>query len=538
MKTESKNIMTRDTYKSHNYAAHLLKQLFLATVSVLICCNTLAANSDVSGNIERSISYSSAASEGSDAASKLDCAKKVYSLPNVRFMHKVRPVDKNATVTVIGLPNGLIWNPMRQLVEGTVKEEGQYTYKAVIDCDGERTVESISLTVSSSLQLPRPFMGWLSWNSVQGDVSEAIAKQVADLLVEKGLYDCGWKNVMLDDLWQAPTRAADGSPQANAERFPNGIKAVSDYVHSRGMKFGIYTDAAEKTCAGAFGTYKYETIDANEYAKWGVDIVKCDYCYAPIEADTARIRYTAIADAFRNSGRNIALYVCEWGDREPWKWGAEAGGVCWRVSGDVRDCWRGKDGGVGVVQSIEKMKGLSNWQGVNRWNDADMLCTGLHGTGKASNDLCDTPAGMTQDEYRTQFALWCMWSSPMALSFDPRQNSLTDEDLEMLRNTEMIAINQDSMGQQADVAYDDGAMIVFAKDCENRDVVLSFTNLTDKEKTQTLDFAQIPHLNTDLKYTCRDVWQRKDIGTVDKSMTVTVGSHATQVFRLSLIKQH
>lgn len=510
------------------------QSLIVSGLAMLVCHDVSAAAMRQTVGLQTAKIASVETEKAEVDASKLDCAKTVYSLPNVRFMQKVRPIDKNATVKVIDLPRGLVWNAKRQLVEGTVKEEGQYEYKVVVDCDGSTTVEPISLTVSADLQLPLPFMGWLSWNSVQGDVSEAIVKQVAELFVEKGLYNCGWKNIMLDDLWQAPTRAADGSPQPNKERFPNGIKAAADYVHSHGMKFGIYTCAAEKTCAGAFGTYGYEKIDADQYAKWGVDIVKCDYCFAPTETDSARIRYAAIAEAFRNSGRNIALYVCEWGDREPWKWGSEAGGVCWRVSGDVRDCWRGKDGGIGVVQSIERMKGLANWQGVNRWNDADMLCTGLHGTGKSSNDLCDTPAGMTQDEYRTQFALWCMWSSPMALSFDPRSNSVTDDDLKMLCNTELIAINQDAMGQQADVVYDDSTMIIFAKDCENGDVVLSFTNLSDKELTQTIDFTLIPHLNAKKKYKCRDVWEQKNIGKVKKSISSTVRSHATTVYRLSL----
>jgi len=511
-----------------------LRVLLLCAMSTLVC-NSISACAAEQLIMDDPVTTTEEKKETAVTdSSLLDCAKLVYSLPNVRFMHKVRPVDKNATVKVVDLPQGLTWNESRQVVDGKVMNEGTYTYKAIIDLDGATTTEQIRLVVSNNLQLPLPFMGWLSWNSVQNEVSEAIVRQVTDMFINKGLYACGWKNIMLDDLWQAASRAEDGTPQPDTERFPNGMKAVADYVHSKDMKFGIYTDAAEKTCAGAYGTYRYETIDANQYAKWGVDIVKCDYCHAPTEVDTAKIRYAAVAEAFRNSGRNIALYICEWGDRDPWKWGAEVGGVCWRVSGDVRDCWRGKDGGIGVVQSIERMKGISNWQGVNRWNDADMLCTGLHGTGKSSNDLCDTPAGMTQDEYRTQFALWCMWSSPMALSFDPRSTAISDDDLAILRNTELIALNQDRMGQQADVVYDDGAIIVFAKDCENGDVALSFTNLTDKETTLTLDFASVPHLNANAEYKCRDIWTHKDMAAVSKKMTVSVQSHATEVFRLSL----
>lgn len=507
---------------------HLLtsRRMLSLAFMALACINIQAAPALQAGG-------SPASAKASAPASRLDCATTVYSLPGVRFMHKVRPVDPKATVTVVNLPQGLSWNAARRIVDGVVKDEGVYTYNAVIEAGGKRTTERITLTVDKNLQMPRPFMGWLSWNSVQDEVSEAIVRQVADLFVDKGLYDCGWNAIMLDDLWQASSRADDGSPQPNAERFPNGMKAAADYVHGKNMKFGIYTDAADKTCAGAFGTYRYEKKDAGQYAKWGVDIVKCDYCNAPEEADTAKARYRAVAEAFRDCGRNIALYICEWGYRQPWKWGAEAGGVCWRVSDDVRDCWSGSGNGVGVVQSIKAMKGIANWQGVNRWNDADMLCTGLHGTGKSSNDLCATGPGMTQDEYRTQFALWCMWSSPMALSFDPRSSALTDDDLGILRNKELIALNQDRMGQQGDVVYDDGTMIVFAKDCENGDVALSFTNLGDKGLSFMLDIDRASHFDSRAVYSCRDLWAHKNVEDVRGSLSVVVGAHATRVFRLA-----
>ncbi len=468
-----------------------------------------------------------------EISAQLDCATTVFSQPGVRFMHKVRPTSSEATVTVKGLPDGLTWNEKRQLVEGTVNTCGTYTYQADITIDGETTTQDITFNVSDELQQPTPFMGWVSWNSVQSEVSEDIVKKMADLFESKELYNCGWNTILLDDWWHAASRTSDGKPQPNATRFPNGIKAVADYVHDKGMHFGLYTDAATATCAGAFGSYGNETVDANQYAEWGVDIVKCDYCNAPSSAEEAQKRYKALADAFKASGRDIILYICEWGVREPWKWGAEVGGSCWRISQDVRDCWKGSGSGVGVLQSIEAMKGLANWQGVNRFNDADMLCTGLHGTGKSSNDLCATGPGMTQDEYRTQFALWCMWSSPMALSFDPRSTALTDDDYAIMGNQELIAVNQDRMGQQADLISEDNDMVIFAKDCENGDIVVSFTNLSSSAQSATLDFNTLPHLNAAVTYTCRDLWNHTNLADAKGSLTTTVASHATQVFRLS-----
>lgn len=468
-----------------------------------------------------------------ELTTKLACATTVFSQPNVRFMQKVRSTVTGAQLSVSNLPAGLTWNAARNIVEGVVAEEGVYTYQINVTVDGETTSEDVTLTVSSSLQHPVPFMGWLSWNSVQGNISQKIIEQAVELFQNKGLYECGWNHIMMDDLWQG-TRKTDGTPQPNASRFPNGLKTVADYVHKNGMKFGLYTDAADRTCAGAFGSYGYETIDAKTYAEWGVDVVKCDYCYAPDDVETAKKRYKALADAFAAAGNNTMLYICEWGVREPWKWGAEVGGRCWRISQDVRDCWTGSGSGVGVVQSIEAMKNLSAYQGVNRFNDSDMLCTGLHATGKSSNDLCGgTGAGMTDDEYATQFALWCMWSSPMALSFDPSKNTLTDADFKLLRNKELIALNQDRMGQQGDLISEADNLVVFAKDCENGDVALSVTNMSSSEKQATFDFAAIPALDPTKTYTVRDVMENAEAGEATGTFTTDVRKHATRVFRLA-----
>lgn len=468
-----------------------------------------------------------------ELTTKLACATTVFSQPNVRFMQKVRSTVTGAQLSVSNLPAGLTWNAARNIVEGVVAEEGVYTYQINVTVDGETTSEDVTLTVSSSLQHPVPFMGWLSWNSVQGNISQKIIEQAVELFQNKGLYECGWNHIMMDDLWQG-TRKTDGTPQPNASRFPNGLKTVADYVHKNGMKFGLYTDAADRTCAGAFGSYGYETIDAKTYAEWGVDVVKCDYCYAPDDVETAKKRYKALADAFAAAGNNTMLYICEWGVREPWKWGAEVGGRCWRISQDVRDCWTGSGSGVGVVQSIEAMKNLSAYQGVNRFNDSDMLCTGLHATGKSSNDLCGgTGAGMTDDEYATQFALWCMWSSPMALSFDPSKNTLTDADFKLLRNKELIALNQDRMGQQGDLISEADNLVVFAKDCENGDVALSVTNMSSYEKQATFNFSAIPALDPTKTYTVRDVMENAEAGEATGTFTTDVRKHATRVFRLA-----
>ncbi|MBD5415569.1 MAG: hypothetical protein HDR46_04685 [Bacteroides sp.] len=468
-------------------------------------------------------------------AAGLDAATTVFSQPGVRFMHKLRTPDADAVITVSGLPQGLTYNEKRRLVEGVVETEGVYTYNVTVESDGDEIVQPITLTVSSSLQQPVPFMGWLSWNSIEGNISADVIKSVADQMVSKGLVDAGYNHLVIDDLWHAPSRAADGKPVEDPKKFPLGIKASADYVHSKGMKFGMYSDAAEYTCAGAYGGYGYEEIDAKQYAEWGVDILKYDYCGAPADVATAKARYGAIGTALKNSGRNIILYICEWGPREPWKWGAEVGGSCWRATFDSRDCWVGKTGGIGVVQSIAGLKDIWAYNGVNRFNDADMMCIGINGTGKSSNHLCLTGPGMTNDEYRSQMALWCMWSSPLTLSNDMTKE-ISDEDLAIITNAELIALNQDRMGQAGETIYhDENDCLILAKDLENGDVAISVTNLGSAPKAFVVDFAQIGALDPEAEYFTRDVvnhvYGPKATGSLDFG---TIPSHATAVYRLSV----
>lgn len=472
-------------------------------------------------------------SHAQENSTELACATTVFSQPGVRFMHKIRAVSPNAVVTVEGLPKGLKWNGKRQLVEGRVKKEGEYRYFINVTTDGKTVKEPVMLTVSSSLQQPLPFMGWLSWNVVEGDISEDVVKAVADAMVSSGLADAGYKYLCIDDLWHAASRdSITQKPRYDAAKFPNGMKATSDYVHSKGLKFGIYSDAGTKTCAGCFGSFGYEDIDARQYAEWGVDLLKYDYCFAPEDVETCRARYKAMGDALKKTGRDILFYMCEWGAREPWKWGAETGASCWRCTYDTRDGWNGKPGGIGILQSIEGMKDIWAYSGVNRFNDADMLCIGIHGQGKSSNALVEGTPGMTQTEYRTQFSLWCMWSSPLSLSFDLRK-PISADDLAIMTNRELIALDQDPMGQQAEFIGERDGIQVYAKDLENGDVAIAILNLNASTRSATVRFADIPALDAGKCYKMRDLWAGKNLGKYKRSFTTDVASHETKVYRLS-----
>lgn len=469
--------------------------------------------------------------------SGLDCATTLFSQPNVRFMHRLHSQNPDIEFEVKDLPEGLSFNEKRSLVEGRIATEGAYTYTVVTTAPGEEPVETpVSLTVSSSLAQPTPFMGWISWNVVERAISEDVVKTVADNMVSSGLYDAGYNIIAMDDCWHASTRAADGKPQPDPTRFPNGIKPCADYVHDLGLKLGIYSDAADRTCAGQFGSLGKETTDANAYAEWGVDFLKYDYCGAPGDLATAKTRYKAMGDALKASGRNIIFLICEWGVREPWKWGAECGGSAWRSTYDVRDGWKCRNGGVGVVESLAGMKDLWPYTGVNRWNDADMLCVGINGKGKSSSDLVDGTPGMTKTEYATQFALWCMWASPLPLSFDLR-NPISDADLAIMTNRDMIAIDQDPMGQGAQwLGVDGNQCNLMARDLENGDIAVAVVNMDTAAHPYTIDFAAIPGLDPTETYTVRDCQARQTLeGHYTGSLEIpSIARHETKVYRLSV----
>jgi alpha-galactosidase len=467
--------------------------------------------------------------------STLRCATILFSQPNVRFMHKIVAADSSSKLAVKNLPAGLNWNEKRNLVEGVITQEGDYTYTVVVtDTDGIETEEPISLTVSANLQQPTPMMGWLSWNVVQGEISNTVVETVADAFITSGLYDAGYNVLAIDDLWHANAReSGTNKPLEDSSKFPKGMKAAADYAHAKGLKFGIYSDGGSYTCAGKFGSYGYEAIDAQQYADWGVDMLKYDYCNAPSDLASAKERYATMGNALKATGRNIIFYMCEWGVREPWKWGTETGASCWRATYDTRDGWNGKNSGIGMVQSVAGMKDIWPYSGVNRFNDADMMCVGIHGTGKSSSDLVDGTPGMTQTEYRSQFAMWCMWSSPLMLSFDLR-NTISDDDLAIMTNKELIAIDQDPMGQQAEFVHEDanGVQLYF-KDLENGDVAVAAINMGSTAQNYTINFSDISALDPTTQYTARELQSQTNVGTVTGSITCALASHETKVYRLS-----
>ena len=275
-----------------------------------------------------------------------------------------------------------------------------------------------------------PPMGWNSWNKFACNVSEDLIKQAADAMVSSGMQAAGYQYVVIDDCWQVD-RDAQGNIIPDAKRFPSGMQALADYMHAKGLKFGMYSDAGTGTCQNRPGGRGYEFQDARQYAAWGVDYLKYDWCNHSTQDSQAS--YSIMRDALKKSGRPIVFSLCEWGSTKPWLWAGAVGNL-WRSTGDIIDKWEGSEkwGGLGVVQILDLQDGLQSYAGPGHWNDPDMLEVGN--------------GGMSLTEYRAHFSMWCLLAAPLMAGNDIRAMSADIRDI--LTNKEVIAIDQDPLGRE------------------------------------------------------------------------------------------
>jgi len=375
----------------------------------------------------------------------------------------------------------------------------------------------------------KPPMGWMTWNYFADKISEKEIMEMADAMVSSGMRSAGYEYVFIDDGWQGG-RDNKNNIIPDLQKFPSGMKTLADYVHSKGLKLGIYSDAAQLTCAGYTASLGFEEQDAKMFASWGIDYLKYDYCGAPADAETAKIRYKKMADALRSSGRDIAFGICEWGERKPWQWAAAAGGQLWRTTGDVRDKWKKRateKHGEGIMDIADANKGLSGYAGPGRWNDMDMLVVGLYGKKGPSGDLGGT--GCTDEEYQSQMSLWCMMASPLAATNDLR--SMNAETKRILMNTEVIAISQDELGKQAAVFADNERMTIWLKPLQNGEFAVAILNRTEVSQKMECVFDEMKLKGS---FEIRDVWKHQVLGKA-RQWRGSVKSHETKVFRLKAI---
>jgi alpha-galactosidase len=371
-------------------------------------------------------------------------------------------------------------------------------------------------------------MGWNSWNLFGPHIHEDLVKGIADALVSTGMKDAGYRYLVLDDVWHGG-RGADGRLFPDPAKFPQGMQALGDYLHARGLKFGLYSDAGTHTCAGMPASQGYEDVDAQTFAAWGVDYLKYDYCNAPADRASAERLYDCMGAALRKTGRPIVFSVCEWGQRRPWLWAPQVGGHLWRTTGDIWNAW--EDAPDSVHAGIETIgfdlqTGLEAYAGPGRWNDPDMLVVGLSGPAGANTHVGGP--GCTDAEYRTHFSLWCLLAAPLMAACDLRQ--LDEATRQILLNRELIAVNQDALGKQGYRVFKSAAREVWMKPLANGDLAVGLYNRGWQRVSIT---AWWPDLGITGPYAARDLWTHTDCGVFTQSFTAEVLPHAGMILRLA-----
>jgi alpha-galactosidase len=353
-----------------------------------------------------------------------------------------------------------------------------------------------------------PPLGWNSWNQWQSAVDQDKVLAAAKALKRHGLQALGYDTVVIDDCWSEPKRDSAGALVPHKERFSEGIAALAREVHGLGLKLGIYSCAAEKTCAGYLGSLGHEDQDAKLWASWGIDYLKYDYCNAPIDQAAAIERYTRMGQALRACGRDMVYSICEWGGRAPHLWGRQAGGQMWRVSGDLFDSWVdvwvAPPGyyGVGVGSAFDLAADLAPYGGPGGWNDLDMLVIGLKGKGAVHG------GGLSLMEYRTHLTLWILACSPLMLGCD--LDKLGGEELDWLKNEGALAVNQDALGVPARRVLRQGACEAWAKPLADGRMAVGLFNRGEAGADLDLSAAALGLL--DAPKAVRDLWGRRDDG--------------------------
>ncbi|RDI23677.1 alpha-galactosidase [Lentzea flaviverrucosa] len=356
-----------------------------------------------------------------------------------------------------------------------------------------------------------PPMGFNNWNTTAcgPEFTEAMVRDIADIFVSKGLKDAGYEYVNIDDCWAEKTRDAAGQLVPNRTRFPSGIKAVADYVHSKGLKFGIYTSAGTATCEkdnGFPGGLGHEESDAQQFASWGVDYLKYDNCNN--QGVDAKERYRKMRDALKKTGRPIVFSLCEWGQSKPWEWASDTGHL-WRTTGDIVDTW------PRTMEIYEENVVLDSYAGPGHWNDPDMLEVG---NGK-----------MSAVQYQSHFSLWAIMAAPLLIGSDLRKVSA--DTFTILENKDVIAVDQDRLGVQGKRIRTTGASgaDVIVKPLANGDKAVALFNKSASTQTISTSLAEIGMSGPAV---LKDLWT-KSAHTTSDAISASVASHATVIYRVS-----
>lgn len=380
------------------------------------------------------------------------------------------------------------------------------------------------------LQLVPP-MGWNTWNTFGLSINEQLILESAKTMIETGLREAGYRYIVIDDGWSLPQRDENGRLVADPEKFPRGIRALADDLHAMGLKLGIYSCAGHLTCGGYPGSNSYEFEDAETFAAWHIDFLKYDYCYKP-QREAGDQLYLRMATALANCGRDILLSACSWGADDTASWIKSTGAHCWRSTVDINDSWES------ICRLAKAQKPILKYNGLGCFNDMDMLVVGMNGQGNVGLSGC------SYTQYRTHFSLWAFLGSPLMIGCDIR--SMTDETAQILKNSGLIAINQDpayrqpfSIGGSFNFECGDSEdSFVWAKLLENGDFAIGCFNLSDSPRNMyfTLSDLSLPRF-CGRKLVMTDLWSGETCETVDARFMTQVDACDCRVFRAKVVKE-
>lgn len=368
-----------------------------------------------------------------------------------------------------------------------------------------------------------PPMGWNSWNTFGANINEQLIFDTADKMVETGLLELGYEYLVIDDCWSLRERDENGRLVADPKKFPHGMKAVADYVHSKGLKFGMYSCAGNLTCGGYPGSFEHEFIDAKTFAEWGVDFLKYDYCYHS-NIIHGKYLFRRMGLALKNCGRDILFSACTWGADNTAEWIRETGANMWRSTGDIFDNWES------VKNLTDIQDNILPYGGAGCFNDMDMLIVGMYGKGNVGLE------GLNDTQYKTHFSIWALLGSPLMIGCDIR--NMNKETLDILSNKELIKINQDADCRQViKLSLFEGSNIkAYARTLENGDIAVGFFNLTDKKVTVKflLDELGLPE-STGKTLEMHNVWSGETVTVKNGTLIWGMETFDSLVFRCKVV---
>ncbi len=474
---------------------------------------------------------------------------KVFGVrPSHPFLYTIAATGKRPmTFAAENLPEGLSLDSKTGIITGKVDKKGNYEVKLIAKNSLGKAESNFKISVGSTICLTPP-MGWNSWNCWAEAVDADKVKAAADAMIKTGLINHGWTYINIDDCWAIKPGSKDsltsglprnkeGMINAN-KKFPD-MPALTNYIHNKGLKIGIYSSPGPLTCADYTACYQHEQQDAERFAEWGFDYLKYDWCsYGNIAKDktleTYEKPYQVMQDALNKVDRDIVYSLCQYGMGDVWKWGNDVGGNLWRTTGDINDSWTSMSG-IGFNQA-----GHEKYSGPGHWNDPDMLVVGLVGWGPSLH-----PTRLTPDEQYTHISLWCLLDAPLLIGCDlSRIDKFT---LNFLSNDEVLAVDQDPLGKQASRIYNEDGKQIWAKEMADgsKAVGLFYTGVESKAKDPAdyFNWNKIPtkekitltasELGISGKFKVRDLWRQKDLGTFTDKFTTKVPYHGVVLVKVT-----